>query len=108
MKTAKFKGILDAKPYADVIVCKKECIDYMYRSVWIPSSGNLKKNVKGLDGKGKLTGKLIDDLFIYYDFAICRNPDSIEKMHNNIWTTLYHKVSMDKVPQHKCPSGADS
>ena len=28
-----FKGILDAKSYADVTVCKKECIDHVYKSV---------------------------------------------------------------------------
>ena len=70
---------------------------------------NLKKNVKSLDGKGKLTGKLIDELTVHYDFAIHRNPDFIEKMQNDIWATLYHKVSTDEVLQHdKCPSGADS
>lgn len=70
---------------------------------------NLKKVTKGLGGKGKLTGKLIDELSIYYGLAIRRNCDSIEKMKNAIWATLYHKLSTDEKPQHdKCPTGEDS
>lgn len=44
----------------------------------------LKKTIKGLGGKGKLTGKLIDELSLYYDLTIWRNSDSIEKMKNEI------------------------
>jgi len=67
------------------------------------------KETKGLSGRGKLTGKLIDDLSIYYGLAIRRNHDSIEKMKNDIWATLYHKLSTDENPQHdKCPSGLES
>ncbi|EFN77635.1 hypothetical protein EAI_00059, partial [Harpegnathos saltator] len=60
-------------------------------------------------GKGKLTGKLIDDLSKYYGLAIRRNPNSIEGMKNDIWATLFHKLSTDEKPQHeKCPPGEDS
>ncbi|XP_011858398.1 PREDICTED: uncharacterized protein LOC105555959 [Vollenhovia emeryi] len=70
---------------------------------------NLKKKKHGLGGKGKLTGKLIDELAIYYGLAIRRNSNSIEKMKQQIWATLYHKISTDERPQHdKCPSGANS
>lgn len=41
---------------------------------------NLKKNTKELGGKGKLTGKLIDELSMYYGLAIRRNHDSVLKM----------------------------
>lgn len=67
------------------------------------------KNTKGLGGKGKLTGKLIDELTIYYGLAIRRNHDSIKKMRNEIWATLYHKISTDEKPQHdRCPPGTNS
>nr|XP_012230478.1 PREDICTED: uncharacterized protein LOC105676856 [Linepithema humile] len=70
---------------------------------------NVKKNTKGLGGKGKLTGKLMDELSIYYGLAIRRNHDSVQKMRDAIWGTLYHKLSTDEKPQHdKCPSGEDS
>lgn len=69
----------------------------------------MKKTIKGLGGKGKLTGKLIDELSLYYGLAIRRNSDSIEKMKNKIWATLYHKISTDVKPQHsKCPVGENS
>ena len=34
---------------------------------------NLKKEVKNLGGRGKLTGKLIDELSVYYGLVIRRN-----------------------------------
>ncbi|XP_018302353.1 uncharacterized protein, partial [Mycetomoellerius zeteki] len=64
---------------------------------------------KGLGGKGKLTGKVIDELSIYYGLAIRRNCDSTEEMKNAIWATLDHKMSTDENPQHdRCPKGEDS
>lgn len=70
---------------------------------------NLKKQVKGLGGKGKLTGKLIDELTIYYGLAIRRNHDSVEKMRNEIYATLDHKLSTDDRPRHeRCPRGETS
>ncbi|EFN83769.1 hypothetical protein EAI_02753, partial [Harpegnathos saltator] len=38
---------------------------------------NLKKNVRGIGGRDKLTGKLIDDLSLYFSLAIRKNHDSI-------------------------------
>jgi len=70
---------------------------------------NLKKNVRGLGGKGKLTGKLIDDLSLYFGLAIRRNHNSIVNMKKEIWATLYHKISTDDNPQHdRCPDGENS
>lgn len=56
-----------------------------------------------------MTGKLIDELSIYYGLAIRRNSDSVENMRSSIWATLDHKLSTDAEPQHdKCPIGEDS
>jgi len=64
---------------------------------------NLKKSSKNLGGKGKLSAKLIDELTIYYGLAIRRNPTSLDDMKNEIWATLFHKLSTDENPQHeKC------
>jgi len=102
-----FKGIVDAQPYEDITICKKECIDHVQKRMGTRLR-NLKKT-KNLGGKGKLTGKLIDELSVYYGLAIRRNPDSVEKMRNDIWATLFHKLLTDEVPQHdKCPNGVDS
>ena len=63
----------------------------------------------GLGVKGTLTGKLIDQLSVYFGKAIRDNCDSVEKMQSAIWDTFYHKSSTDKKPQHhKCPPGADT
>ncbi|XP_018358960.1 PREDICTED: uncharacterized protein LOC108758473 [Trachymyrmex cornetzi] len=64
---------------------------------------NLKKSSKNLGEKGKLNAKLIDELTIYYGLAIRRNPTSLDDMKNEIWATLFHKLSTDENPQHeKC------
>lgn len=103
-----FKGILDAKPYDDIDVEKKECIDHVQKRLGTRLR-NIKKQTKGLGGKGKLTGKLIDELSIYYGLAIRRHHESVEKMREAIWATLHHKMSTDENPQHdNCPPGEDS
>ena len=66
----------------------------------------MKKEVKNLGGRGKLTGKLIDDLSVYYGLAIRRNTDSVENMRKEIYATLFYKISTDEKPQHdRCPVG---
>jgi len=72
-----FKGILDSNPYENCIVQKKECIDHVQKRMG-SRLRKLKQNKKGLGGKGKLTGKLIDELTIYYGLAIRRNCNSVE------------------------------
>lgn len=64
-----FKGITDAKSYEDFTVLKKECIDHVQKRI-SNRLRNLKKNIRGLGGRGKLTGKLIDELSIYYGLAV--------------------------------------
>jgi len=102
------KSIQDAKPYGDFPVIKKECIGHVQKRLGTRLR-NLKKEVKNLGGRGKLTGKLIDELSVYYGLAIRRNTDSVENMRKEIYATLYHKISTDEKPQHdRCPAGADS
>ncbi|XP_018366586.1 PREDICTED: uncharacterized protein LOC108763445 [Trachymyrmex cornetzi] len=103
-----FSGLLKSEPYDNLIVQKKECIDHVQKRMGTRLR-NLKKKVPGLGGKGKLTNKLIDELAIYYGLAIRRNHESIEKMKNEIWATLFHKISTNEKPQHdKCPAGENS
>ena len=103
-----FKGILDAKPYGNYTVTKKECIDHVRKRMGTRLR-NLKKNVKGLGGKGKLTGKLIDELTLYYGLAIRQNTNCVTSMKKEIFATLYQKMSTNDKPQHKdCPKGHNS
>lgn len=117
-----YSGILKAAPYGDQEVVKKECIGHVQKRMGTRLRDCVKKNVqtvenekgkkiqkKTLGGKGKLTGKMIDKLTVYYGLAIRRNCDSIEKMYNAIWATYYHYCSSDEEPQHdKCPEGPES
>ena len=48
-------------------------------------------------GKGKLMGKMIDKLTIYYGLAIRRNKNSVKDMYNEIWATYNHYSSTDKI-----------
>ncbi|XP_066584404.1 uncharacterized protein [Prorops nasuta] len=103
-----FKGITDSQPYEDFIVNKKECIDHVLKRMGTRLRA-VKKKTKGLGGKGKLTGRLIDELSIYYGLAIRRNSDSVDKMRSAIWATLDHKLSTNENPKHdSCPIGKDS
>jgi len=49
-----FKGLLDVRPYEDIIVNKRECIDHVQKRMEIRLRA-LKKSTKGLDRKRKLT-----------------------------------------------------
>lgn len=104
-----FKGLIDAQPYGEgVEVHKKECIGHVQKRMGTRLRQCVKKN-KGLGGRNKLTGKLIDKLSIYYGLAIRRNCDSVKKMKDAIWATFYHYSSTDTNPQHNlCPEGINS
>ncbi|XP_066581799.1 LOW QUALITY PROTEIN: uncharacterized protein [Prorops nasuta] len=116
-----YSGILKAAPYESVEICKKECIGHVQKRMGTRLREVVKKYVdtvvkgkkkvqrKTLGGKGRLTGKMIDKLTVYYGLAIRRNCDSVEKMHNAIWATFHHYCSTDDNPLHEnCPIGPDS
>jgi len=118
-----YTGLINSKPYGEeFVINKKECEGHVQKRmgtrlrnvvnntlVETETTAGKKVKRKSLSGKGKLTGKMIDKLTVYYGLAIRRNHDSLEKMKNAIWATYYHYSSTDKNPQHeKCPSGADS
>lgn len=87
-----FKTILNAEPYENFTIQKKECTDHVQEKMRTRLI-NLKKLVKGLGGKGKLTGKPINELSMY----------SIEKMRNEntIRARLVKVVFMAKGNQRK-------
>ncbi|XP_025271326.1 uncharacterized protein LOC112639965 [Camponotus floridanus] len=74
-----FKAIVEQNPN----VKKKECIDHVQKRMGTRLR-KLVSNTKGLSGRGKLTGKLIDELSIYYGLAIRRHCNSIEDMKKAI------------------------
>ncbi|XP_036148684.1 uncharacterized protein LOC118647819 [Monomorium pharaonis] len=104
-----YKGIVESRPYGDdVLINKKECVGHVQKRMGARLR-KVKKDTKGLGGKGKLTAKLIDELSVYYGLAIRRHKDSKEEMKTAIWATLKHKCSTDNNPQHdNCPPGPNS
>ncbi|GFV70131.1 uncharacterized protein TNCV_4337401 [Trichonephila clavipes] len=69
----------------------------------------LKKNTKGLGGKGKLTDKFIDKLQNYYGIAIRSNVGCLEKMQSAVIAAFFHCCSSNQNPLHgQCPTGKDS
>ena len=63
----------------DVEVVKKECVGHVQKQVG-SALRKLKKENKGLAGKGKLTDALIDRLQNYYGIAIRSNVGNLETM----------------------------
>ena len=87
---------------------KRECIGHVQKRVGTRLR-KLKKNIKGLGGKGKLTEALIDRLQNYYGIAIRSNVGNLEKMKQSIHATLFHVASSDVNNWHQhCPEGKES
>ena len=94
--------------YDGVTIVKRECIGHIQKRV-----GNrcrkLKKRVKGLGGKGKLTDSVIDKLQNYYGIAVRNNSGDLQKMKPSIAAALFHVASSaDHVWHDHCPIGKDS
>lgn len=104
-----YSNIVSSKPYGNsFLIKKKECIGHVQKKMG-RKLRELKKKQKGLGGRNKLTGSLIDKLSVYYGLAIRRNHDSVINMKNAIWATFYHISSTDKKPEHHlCPTGSNS
>ncbi|KYN18740.1 hypothetical protein ALC57_05402 [Trachymyrmex cornetzi] len=102
-----YSAIVNAAPYGNSInINKKKCVRHVQKR--IDSRLRALKN-KSLVGRNKLTGKIIDNLSIYYGLAIRRNCESKDKMKTAIWATFYHYSSTDEKPHHEnCPEGSDS
>lgn len=92
------KGVVDANPYPDVQVNKKEDIGHVQKRMG-SRLRNLRK-AKKLGGKGKLTNKLIGQLTTYYGNAIRGHCTDADAMYKAVWATFYHISSTDDDPQH--------
>ena len=87
---------------------KKECVGHVQKRVGT-ALRKLKKENKGIGGKGKLTDAMIDKLQNYYGIAIRSNSADLEAMKSAIYASLFHCASSKKRNlHHHCPNGADS
>ena len=87
---------------------KKECVGHVQKRV-----GNrvrkLKKRVKSLGGRGKLTDRLIDRLQNYYGIVIRSNKGNLQAMKKAVQASLFHVASSAANQWHDhCKTGSDS
>ena len=103
------KAFLKVKDiYGKDTVTKLECIGHIQKRVG-SRLRKLKKNTKGLGGKGKLTDKFIDKLQNYYGIAIRSNVGDLNNMQSAVIAAFFHCCSSNKNPMHgQCPEGPDS
>jgi hypothetical protein len=94
--------------YENIHVEKKECVGHVQKRVGT-ALRKLKKETKGIGGKGKRTDSLIDKLQNYYGIAIRSNSGDLEGMRSSIRASLFHCASSERRKLHKhCPDGPDS
>ena len=92
-----FKGIMDSKPYGDeILVRKKEFVRHLEKRMGTRLR-KLKKESKGIGGKGKLMDKPIGELTKFYGLAIRRNSNSVENMRNATLLVIEQKSPTLKV-----------
>ena len=72
-----------------------ECVDHVQKRVGTRLR-KLKRDKKGLGGKGKLTNVIIDRLQNYYGIAVRSNVNSLEGMKKAIHASLFHVASSEK------------
>ena len=58
---------------------------------------NLKKNVKGLGGRGRLTNNIIDKLQNYYGITIGQNSGDLNAMKSATAASLFHVASLPQM-----------
>ncbi|KAK3751312.1 hypothetical protein QZH41_007109 [Actinostola sp. cb2023] len=91
-----------------VTVIKKECVGHVQKRVGT-ALRKLKKEKKGMGGKGKLTDFMIDRLQNYYGIAIRTNVGNLAEMKKAIHASLFHCASSkERDLHHHCPNGPDS
>ena len=89
-------------------VVKKECVGHVQKRVGT-ALRKLKKEKKGLGGRGQLTDAMIDRLQNYYGIAIRSNVGDLDKMKKAIYASLFHCASSERRNLHSyCPEGSDS
>ena len=115
LRYASFLGDGDSKSYLNIkdtypviTVQKLECVGHYQKRV-----GNrlrkLKKNVKGLGGRGRLTDATIDRLQNLFGVAIRQNAGNLEGMYSATLASLFHVApSKDNNLHIHCPTGSSS
>lgn len=115
LRYTKFLGDGDSKAYDTIqsfypgkTTEKLECVGHVQKRVGTRLR-NLKKTVKNIGGKGKLTDKIIDRLQNYYGIAVRSNVGDAKAMKTAIHASLFHVASSkENNYHHHCPDGENS
>jgi hypothetical protein len=75
-----------------MLMKNKECVSHVQKQVGA-ALWKLKKETKGIGGKGKLTDSLIDN---YHRIAITSNSGDLEGMRSSICASLFHCPSSER------------
>ena len=111
-----FQKVADSNPYPDLQITKGECVGHIQKRVGSRlrklKERNKKKlsDGKGLNGKGRLTEKVINTLQNYYGMAIRHNKGELYAMKKSVAAVLFHCTDYDdKEFRHRfCLRTADS
>ena len=103
-----FSKVKDVYQASGITVQKKECIGHVQKRVGT-ALRKLKRENRGMGGRGKLTDGIIDKLQNYYGIAIRANVGDLAGMKKAIHASLMHCVSSESRPLHDhCPTGSTS
>uniref|UniRef100_A0A1B6JFM5 Mutator-like transposase domain-containing protein n=1 Tax=Homalodisca liturata TaxID=320908 RepID=A0A1B6JFM5_9HEMI len=112
-----YAAVVAEAPYGpDVSIQKLECVGHVQKRMGTRIRDFIMKNKglklsdgKSLSGKGRLTGKAIQQIQIYYGLAIRRNTHSVEAMRRAVWALYCHVQSTNDTPLHiLCPDTEDT
>jgi len=99
LKYTKFYGDEDSKShqtivnvYGELKVERLHCVGHIQKRVGNRLC-NLRKKIKGIGGKGKLTFNMIGKLQNYYGIAIRQNVGDLAGMKKAILASLFHVAS---------------
>ena len=95
--------------YDDFMVQKLECVGHYQKRIGTRLR-KLKKSVKGLGGRGRLTDATIDRLQNYFGMSIRQNAGNLKEMQSAARATLFHVASSENNNYHfpHCPTGPNS
>lgn len=103
-----YAAVCNNDPYEGKAILKRECVGH-YQKRLGTALRRLKKEVRGLGGKGKLTNSMINKMQNYFGMALRNNTASVDQMSKAIWSTFFHLSAKDSHPLHtKCPIGKES
>lgn len=110
-------AVVAQAPYGpDVSIHKLECVGHVQKRMGTRIRDFINRNKgmklfdgKSLSGKGRLTGKAIQKIQIYYGLAIRKNTHSVEAMRRAVWALYCHVSSSNEHPLHiLCPDTDDT